>query len=305
MQSENTNTGDLLELSSTGTSLIVGKLQGWWEHSIKMLPNFVVAVLVILVFYFISKLVRLVLSKTLARVSDNKGVNQLLVSASHVGTITIGIFVSLEILNMDKAVTSLLASVGIIGLALGFAFQDAAANLVGGIALAVNSPLKIGDIVELDGHFGTIQQIGLRTTVLQVGSREIVIPNSKVMQGTYIHRNPMKKARLELVVGVSYGEDLGRVEKLTLEALSGLDFLERDRPPRLYFTEFGESSINFTLVYWVAYTELDQDLLATHKVVKALKQAYDANGVTIPFPIRTLDFGIKGGQDLRSMLGPR
>ena len=216
--------------------------------------------------------------------------------------VIVGLFVALGILNLDKTVTSLLAGVGIIGLALGFAFQDAAANFISGIYLAIKSPINVGDIIEVNESFGKVKKIGLRaTTILSFQGQDVVVPNRKIFEDSYTHFTINGEQRIDLGVGVSYGDDLEKVEKITLEAINGLDFIKKEKPVDLYYSEFGDSSINFTVRYWVKMGKRTDYLKGLSEGVKAIKKAYDENDITIPFPIRTLDFGIKGGEKLNEM----
>lgn len=92
------------------------------------------------------------------------------------------------------------------------------------------------------------------------------------------------------------GEDLQRVEDITLAAVKSIDYLRKDKPIDFYYQEFGNSSINFVVRYWVNFHKLTDYLRALSDGIKRIKVAYDKNNITIPFPIRTLDFGIKGGK---------
>lgn len=283
--------------------LLADKLQGWLNTAIAMLPNFVVAVFVLILFVVFGRLIKRLYRRTLGRFTHNIAVNRLIESLIRIIFIVIGVFVALGILNLDKTVTSLLAGVGIIGLALGFAFQDAAANFISGIYLAIKSPINVGDIIEVNDSFGTVKKIGLRaTTILSFQGQDVVVPNRKIFEDSYTHYTINGEQRIDLGVGVSYGDDLEKVERVTLEAINSLDFIKKDKPVDLYYKEFGNSSINFTVRYWVSMGHRKDYLKGLSEGVKAIKKAYDRNDITIPFPIRTLDFGIKGGTPLDEML---
>ena len=94
---------------------------------------------------------------------------------------------------------------------------------------------------------------------------------------------------------MSYGEDLEHVERVALEAMRGLKSRMKEEEPSLFWTEFGDSSINFTVNIWAHYKQGQLDFITVrNEAIKSLKKAFDAEGIMIPFPIRTLDFGIKG-----------
>lgn len=125
-------------------NIVVEKLIEWTEQFAKLLPNFVLAIIVLVVFVFVGKLIRNISEKLLNRTLKNRSLSSLVSKVIYIIVVTIGAFVALGLLNLDKTVTSLLAGAGIIGLALGFAFQDIATNFIAGFFMAVKRPFKIG-----------------------------------------------------------------------------------------------------------------------------------------------------------------
>lgn len=289
---------------SDGYEMIAGKLEGWIAALIKMLPNFAVAILILLVFVFIGKMLRKLVLKMLPKVSESTTLNELVGRILYITIICAGSFVALSVLNLDKAVTSLLAGAGIIGLALGFAFQDIAANFMSGIIMAVKKPFRVGDLVETNGIFGKIQSLHLRATHIQnPQGQNIIVPNKMVFENPIKNYNSSGKRRVDLECGVSYGDDLKLVRDVTTKAIEELDCVDNNLGVTFFFTEFGGSSINFAVRYWVKSPMSQGDYLnALSEGVIAVKAAFDQNGIDIPFPIRTLDFGIKGGEKLSEMM---
>ena len=283
-------------------SLITKKLETWLEQFIVLLPNLVIAILVALLFVVIAKVIRNLAGKVLGRISHNHAVNNLLVTMIYVVVLTIGVFIALTIVRLDGAVTSLLAGVGIVGLALGFAFQDIAANFISGVLIAVGQPFKVGDIIKSGDNFGTVSNINLRTTTVRTFQGiEVLIPNKNLFQEVVENYTNTKDRRVDLSVGVSYGDDLEKVRELTLEAIKKLDSIDKPRDVTFFYTEFGDSSINFSVRFWARSARQPDYLQAQSDAIMAIKRVFDDNDITIPFPIRTLDFGIKGGEKLSEM----
>ncbi|MGK7396737.1 MAG: mechanosensitive ion channel family protein [Candidatus Cyclobacteriaceae bacterium M3_2C_046] len=281
---------------------VVDKLSNWLGQLIVMLPNLVVAILLLILFYFIGKGLRNVLTGTLKRVSDNYTINNFLGTLLFVSMVVVGLFFALGVLQLDRTVTSLLAGVGIAGLAIGLAFKDIAANFLAGIYLAIKSPINDGDLIEYDEHYGTVKKIGLRALTMQtLQGQDIVIPNRFIMENAFIHYTINGVRRVDLAVGISYGDDLEKVQKVTLETINKLEHL-KGKPVDFYYTEFGSSSINFVVRYWVNFNKETDYLQAMSQGIIQVKKAFDQNDITITFPIRTLDFGIKGGEKLSEML---
>lgn len=130
--------------------LMSRKLTGWVQQFILLLPNLLIALLILVVTFFAARLVRREVTNLLGRVSGSGTLNNLVVTMCYVGVLLVGMFFTLEVLSLDKNLTSLLAGVGIIGLALGFAFQNIAANFISGIIIAVQRPFMVGDVIETD-----------------------------------------------------------------------------------------------------------------------------------------------------------
>lgn len=211
-------------------------------------------------------------------------------------------FTALSILNLDKAVTSILAGAGIVGLALAFAFQDIAANFISGIFISFRKPLQIGDIVKLEDYMGRVREINLRDTMIETfQGQTVIIPNKNVFQNPIENYSILHKRRFDLKVGVSYGEDLEKVRQVTLDAVKDIEGLSAKEKTSLFFSEFGDSSINFTVRLWMDSAEQLLYNRVGSDAVMRIKKAYDENDIMIPFPIRTLDFGIKGGKPLNEM----
>ncbi len=284
------------------THLITDKLSHWLTIGIKMLPNIGVAILMVIAFYFLARLGRYAVRKIDKHTSGDSPIMPLLSNMVYIIILTLGLFAALSAVQLDKTVTSLLAGAGIIGLALGFAFQDTAANLLAGVLLAVRRPIKIGDIIKSNDQIGVVYELNLRTTILRnFQGQAVYLPNKSVLYNTIENYSRFGERRLDLSVGVSYGEDLEKVKEITLNAVKELENVDPSKDLELWFEEFGDSSINFTLAVWMK--GVGQASFRTFKsdVIIAIKKAFSQNDIMIPFPIRTLDFGIKGGEKLSEM----
>ncbi len=279
--------------------LITGKLEAWLNNTIEMLPNLAVALLVLIVFYAIARIIRNFVGKVLGKVTTNKTVTGLAQTVMGVLVIGIGVFFALSILNLDGMVTSLLAGAGIIGLALGFAFQDIASNFISGVLLSIRHPFGIGDIIDTKGHFGIVQKLNLRNTVIRTPQGQIIyVPNKVVYENPFTNYTKTGARRIDLECGVSYGDDLEKARKVALEAIDTLESRDKARDVELYYSEFGGSSVNFKLRFWIDFEKLPQYWSAQSEAIIKLKKAFDENDIMIPYPIRTLDFGIRGGEKL-------
>lgn len=281
---------------------VTSKLDSWWTTLIDMVPNMLVAIILFIVFLVVANLIKKLFVRIFQKSSNNKAVESLFSTIIFYAVIGIGLFIILDILKLDKAVTSLLAGVGVIGLALGFAFQDIAANFVSGIILAFRKPFVIDDIVKIEGFMGTVTRTNLRVTVVKTfQGQEVYIPNKEVLSNPIINYTVLGERRIDLTVGISYGDDLAKVKELVIGAIKNIEGVIRKDDIIFSYKEFGDSSINFDIKYWFKYPGDYSFFDMRSNAIMAIKSAFDESDITIPFPIRTLDFGIKGGETLSEM----
>lgn len=278
--------------------ILTDKINSWIVEFIAMLPNLALAALVLVLGLYLSSFLKRFSLKMVSKVSKQITLNNLFSSFVHVLLISITIFITLSILQLEKAVTSILAGAGIIGLALAFAFQDIAANFISGVFISIRRPIHIGDIVKLADYMGKIQDINLRDTVLLTfQGQKVIIPNKDVFQNPIENYTLLGKRRMDLVVGISYGDDLEKVKRVVLEAVQNVS-VRTDDEITFFYNEFADSSINFEVRIWMNNPEQPIWLQGRSEAIMLIKKAFDQNDITIPFPIRTLDFGIKGGEKL-------
>ena len=283
--------------------LLNAKMAAWGRGFVLLLPNLLVAIVVLIAFWLAARVVRNVLKRVLRRVSHSEQVNQLLSYSVFLALLAIGTFVALGILELQKTVASLLAGAGIITLALGFAFQDIAANLMAGIYLSVQRPFRPGHIIETKDFFGVVKRVHLRWTELRTQQGQVVlIPNKQVFENPLMNYSATGQRRVDLRLGVSYGDDLERARKITIGAVEKVSTRLPDKEVEFFYEEFGESSINFVVRFWIEFQRQPDFLAAQSEAIERIKGAFDENGITIPFPTRTLGFAAKGGETLSQAL---
>jgi small-conductance mechanosensitive channel len=281
---------------------ITSKVFSWWDAFVEMVPNMLVGLILLILFVVLAKFARKVFIKIFQKSSDNKAIENLFSTIIYYAVIGLGFFIILGILQLDKAVTSLVAGVGVIGLALGFAFQDIAANFISGIILAFKKPFLVGDIIEVQGLMGTVSRINLRATVVNTFQGQVVyVPNKDVLSNPIFNYTILGERRIDLGCGISYGDDLQKVEDLVVKTIKNITGVIRHEDMIFTYKEFGDSSINFEIKFWIKFPENPSYLSMRSSAIKEIKAAFDKEDIMIPFPIRTLDFGIKGGEKLSEM----
>lgn len=283
--------------------LVVEKIDAWITNFISMLPNLAVALLVLIIFYVMGKFSRRAVKNLLEKTTQNKTIISLLETIVGIIIIGIGSFIALSVLQLDGAVTSLLAGAGIIGLALGFAFQDIASNFISGVILSIRHPFGLGDIIETNDFYGVVQKLNLRNTIIKTVTGQIVyIPNKSVFENPLQNYTTTGLRRIDLSCGVSYGDDLEKAKKVAVDAVDSVESVLSEKGIEFYYDEFGDSSINFKIRFWVTFASNPDFWSVRSDAIIAISKAFDENDIMIPFPIRTLDFGIRGGEKLNTMI---
>jgi len=283
--------------------LLARKMAVWGRAFILALPNFLLAILTVVVFWLLARGARNVVRRLLHRVSHSEQVTYLLAQVVYIAVLTAGTFIALGILGLQKTVASLLAGAGIVGLALGFAFQDIAANLMAGVYLSVRRPFRRGHLIKTQDFFGIVMEVNLRwTEILTQQGQLVLIPNKQVFENPIMNYTIRGSRRVDISLGVSYGDDPEKAKQVAMEAVAAVPSRLPDREVELFYEEFGESSIDFVVRFWINFEKQKDYLEARSDAILRIKTAFDAAGITIPYPIRTLDFAAKGGETLSEVL---
>lgn len=182
--------------------------------------------------------------------------------------------------------TSVVALLGAAGLAIGLALQGTLSNLAAGVMLLIFRPFKVGQFVQVGGESGVVKAISLFTTMLDTGDNvRIMIPNGSIWGSSISNYNYHDTRRLQVVFGISYDDDIDKAMKVISDIIAADDRCLADPEPLVAVTELGDSSVNIMIRVWCAsgdYWALNWSLL------KAVKEDFDAKGVNIPYPTRTV-----------------
>ena len=196
-----------------------------------------------------------------------------------------------------------IAGLGIFSIALGFAFQDILSNLLAGLLLIIRQPFQQGDQIEVNGYTGTVEGITIRETTLKTfDGQRVIVPNADVYQSAIQVRTAFEKRRTDLEIGVGYEDDLDRAETAILDACSSVGDVLEDPEPQAYLVGLGDNAVLFDLRYWTTPEQADVRRVE-HHVFKAVKQRLDAEGIDMPFPIRTLEAAPSFVEAVRGSLG--
>jgi small conductance mechanosensitive channel len=288
----------MLQSFNEAFNKLLSKLSSWLDLFITGLPNAILAILVMVTAIWMSNNIKQKLLSLMQRFSSDKSVNSLVASSGSVLVVLISLFIALNIMNLDQALTSLLTTAGIAGLAVGMALQDPLMNTFSGIMMSMRKFYNIGDWIRTNGYEGQIRKINLRWTELQKPSGErIVLPNKVIVSNPLENYSIAGRRRVELDCGVAYDSDLNRVQRIAKQAvLDRFSYLDNLDQVEFFYTSFADSSINFVIRFWMQTKSLVEYKAAKSQALMAIKEAFDTNEINIPFPIRTIDLSMVGDQ---------
>ena len=179
---------------------------------------------------------------------------------------------------------SLIALLGDAGLAVGLALQGSLSNFAAGVLIVLFRPYKVGDWIEGGGIAGAVEEVQILTTVLKTGdNKRVIVPNSQIMGTTITNYSANETRRVDLVVGVSYSDDLDKVRKELQDLVDADERILKDPAVTIAVSELADSSVNFVLRPWVKTA----DYWAVYfDLTERVKKRFDEVGISIPFPQR-------------------
>ncbi len=267
------------------------KLDGWFNAFVVSLPNIILAILVFAIAALISKYIKKIAYRLASRTNLQESMKQLISQIVAILVIIVGLFFVLGILNLGKALNTILAGAGVAGLAVGLALQGALANTYSGIILSYVKQIKFGDWIETNSYEGEVVDIDLRVvTIKQVDNNMVYIPNKLVVENPIKNFSTTAQSRVILECGVGYDSDLEKVRNLVTSTIAKNFEAVEDKTDVLFlYREFGDSSINFETRFWINSTSALEVAKAKTEAMIKIKSVFDENNIDIPFPIRTLN----------------
>ena len=247
----------------------LGPLQNTLQRIISFVPRLFIAIILFLLFYGLAVLARKTARRVMARVSHIPwAVRTLIARSIYLLTLVVGILVALSAANVN--VTTLIASLGVAGFALGFALKDILENFIAGILLLFARPFELEDQVTLGKFEGTVKDIQIRTTTLHTYSGDaVVIPNSNVFTGPVVNHTRLGQRRYTVEFDTSLSADSAVVEREALSAVTQNSDIATDPAPflRAYAVDSGSDVLSWRLYYWAkpvkaAQVKTESDTLA-------------------------------------------
>lgn len=271
---------------------ILDKLEVWKDVFIKNIPNIAIALVVIFIAYFASRGINTFISKTLGKRIKQESVRNLISRVAAAFIFLAGLYIAMTVLKFDDTLKTIVSAAGVSGIVIGLALQGTLSNTISGVVLSFRENLNIGNWVETNGYSGEVIDINLNYFVIREADNNMVImPNKTILENPFKNYSLTTKMRIALECGVEYGADLEKVEALTKKIIAdNFNQQEIGKNVEFYYTEFGDSSINFLCRFWVDSVNALEKLKAKSNAIIEIKKAFDKENISIPFPMRTIEF---------------
>lgn len=270
--------------------VLKNELQSMAQAAIESLPNIAIGIVVLIITALVARGAVGLSSRLTNRVHIRKDLKELVRTLTRLGVWVIGLLLAFTILIPGFTFGGMVAGLGIGALAIGFAFQDIFENFLAGVLIMLREKMQIGDNIKAEGVEGTVEKITLRETHIRQFSGEVtILPNSMIFKNPVEIQTDQPQRRFQVMVGVSYDADLARSQQVIRDAVASVDGIVAERGAEVYAREFGASSVDFLVRWWVDTKQ--HSLFKVHSdVVFAIKQALDAADIEIPYPYVTHTF---------------
>ncbi len=276
-----TEAGDLL-LSGEVNLFLARLYEGLAGLVVALIPRLFGALFVFLLFYVIYRAMRTLLRRGLKRSKYiDAGLESLLLQTFRLVAL---LFIGIMVLGqLGVNITALVAGLGIAGIAVGFAARDTLENFISGVTILIDRPFRIGDNIVIEGTFGTVKTITLRSTRLRTLNNEImVMPNTQMINQKLLNHTMITPLRVEVPFGIAYKEYPQQAREIVLALPEGDDRLDATHPPQVAVTALNDSSVDMVLWIYLKNPKLEVPIRLEYieKIREALRQA----DIEIPFP---------------------
>jgi len=257
------------------------------EYGLKILG----AVIIFFVGKWLAKIISQLTESALIKAKIDKTLAKFVKNLTNIALLIFVVIAALATLGIET--TQFAVVIGAAGLAIGLALQGSLANFASGFLMIIFRPFKVGDFIEASGTKGTVEDIQIFNTIINTPDNlRAIIPNAHITGGNIINYTVNGKRRVDLVIGISYEDDLRKAKKIIQDTLAADQRVLQDPASNVAVFELADSSVNFVVRPWVKAADYWDVYFETTENVKL---ALDKNGITIPFPQR--DVHIKNGDN--------
>src|SRR5210317_796147 len=270
---------DISDASATWT-VVTGWLTSA-EGGLRWAKNVSMFFVILLISWILAKLLGKAVKKAVVKLeSASELLRNFIVNIARKTVFVIGFVVALSMLEIN--IGPLLAAIGAAGFIVGFALQGTLSNFAAGIMILVYRPYDIGDIVDIGGTFGTVEAMTIvSTTLRKLDNQKVIVPNNKIWGDKITNVTGSDQRRVDMVFGIGYSDNIAKAQKILEDILLKHEAILKDPEPVVKVHELADSSVNFVVRPWV---ETDNYWDVYWDITRAVKERFDAEGISIPFP---------------------
>lgn len=248
--------------------------------------DFGIKVATALAIFFVGKfIIRMVVSairKVMQKQSVEKTLETFICNLVRTTLLVVVIIATIGALGVET--TSFIAVFGAAGLAVGLALQGSLSNFASGVLIVLFRPYRVGDFIEAAGIAGSVEQVQILTTILKTGdNKQIIVPNSQIMDSIITNYSANETRRVDMVIGVSYDDDLDKVRATLQELIAAEERILPEPAPTIAVSALGDNSVDFVVRPWVKTADYWG---VTFDMTEAIKKRFDKEGISFPFPQR-------------------
>ena len=261
-----------------------------WTDFVEHIPFIGMALLILAVTWLLSKVVDFIAYKSLSRSRMRHSLRDLILRLIGLTIWMLGVLLAAIVVFPGLSPTKALGGLGLVSMAIGFAFKDIFENFFAGILLLWRFPFENGDFIECQGVTGQVERIDIRMSqIRQVTGELVVVPNAFLFKNPVDVLTNQPKRRITVMTGVSYDTDLEEAIDVIEQAIESCKTVDLNNPIQAFPQGFGSSGIDIEVTWWADPKPVDQRR-SRGEVIRAVKQALDKANIEIPFPYRTLTF---------------
>ncbi len=248
------------------------------EYGLKI----VFAIAILIVGRIAASIVRSLVRKAAGRAKADPTLVAFAGNIAQISVIVFAVIAAMGKLGVQTA--SFIAVIGAAGLAVGLAFQGSLSNFAAGFLLVIFRPFKVGDFIEAAGESGVVKDISVfTTTIMTMDNKKVIVPNAKLTADNITNYTAEPMRRVDLTVGVGYGDDLDKVKKVLTAVVKENKLVLEEPETQIAVAEMADSSVNFVVRPW---TETGNYWTVYFELTEAIKKRLDKEGINIPFPQR-------------------
>ncbi len=260
------------------------------ESAVRALPMLAFGLFILAVAWVVARMGASAARSSLKVRKLNPLLNDVIARVVWLAIFLVGLYAVFQVAGLTTVALTVMGGTGLLGIVLGIAFRDITENLLASIFLSVQNPFQTGDLIEIEGVTGFVQQLTIRATVLMtLDGNHVQIPNSTVYKSKIINFTSNPKRRQEFDVGVGYDDSIAQAQEVALKVLTEHPGVLNDPEPWVLVDKLGSATINLRIYFWIDGSVYSH-LKVRSSVIRLVKRAYQTAGISMPDEAREMIF---------------